>query len=82
MVPYIGFPTVKDLIQNAKAYREKSQESIKRNSHMNSNVGEVDQKAIDAVLVDFINYLSLRTGMDLALYTVDFLPDITVKPEP
>ena len=32
---------------------------------------EIDQKVIDAVLVDFINFIGFKHGIDYALYTSD-----------
>jgi hypothetical protein len=32
----------------------------------------VYQRHIDAVLVDFINYIGVKNGVDYALYTSDF----------
>lgn len=59
------------LITNAKAYRPLAGESVVRNSHMNelSKDEVIPQRHIDAILVDFINYVGFRQGMDLGLYT-------------
>jgi hypothetical protein len=32
---------------------------------------EIDQRVIDAVLVDFINFIGVKHGIDYALYTSD-----------
>ncbi len=56
----------------AKDYRKDAMESIKRNNHMNSATGrEIAQADIDALLVDFINFIGVRNGVDYALYTSD-----------
>jgi len=44
--------------------------SIKQNKHMNNYNGErISQNTIDAILVDFINYIAQEQGLDLGLYT-------------
>ena len=57
----------------AKKYRVEAKKSLQRNSHMNQlDEGEqVQQRIIDAVLVDFINYVGLKHGIDYAMYTKD-----------
>jgi ATP-dependent protease ClpP protease subunit len=57
----------------ADSYHVLSQESIKRNTHMNDVfIGEtVQQRHIDAVLVDFINFIAQKNCMDYGLYTKD-----------
>ena len=59
----------------AKEYRKQAQDSVERNRHMNQiEEGEqLQQRHIDAVLVDFINYIGLKHGMDYALYTKDII---------
>lgn len=59
----------------AKEYRKQAQDSVERNRHMNQiEEGEqLQQRHIDAVLVDFINYIGLKHGMDYALYTKDIM---------
>ncbi len=56
---------------HADNYRHTAQESLIRNTHMNELVeGEfILQRYIDAVLVDFINYIGVKHGVDYALYT-------------
>ena len=47
-------------------------ESVKRNSHMNEYKNEkVSQETVDAILVDFVNFLAGSQCIDLALYTKD-----------
>ena len=64
---------VLDLLKRyAQAYRLDCLSSLKRNSHMNQYSQEViRQSDIDAILVDFINYVGVRQGIDYALYAVD-----------
>ena len=54
-------------------YRKGSVESVKRNNHMSDlKPGEgVDERHIDAVLVDFMNYYAGRFGLDYGMYTAD-----------
>ena len=57
----------------AKAYRQTAAKSIERNRHMNEvELGEkLQQRHIDAVLVDFINYIATSHRIDYGLYTKD-----------
>jgi hypothetical protein len=49
--------------------------SVRRNNHMNDYKGEnVSQETLDAVLVDFVNFLGMQQGIDLAMYTSDLKP--------
>ena len=59
----------------AKKYRKEAQQSLERNRHMNQiEEGEqVQQRIIDAVLVDFINYVSMKHGIDYGIYTKDLM---------
>ena len=60
------------ITKNAKDYRGTAIESVARNNHMNEATGNsVDQKDIDAILVDFINYVGVKQGIDFALYATD-----------
>jgi hypothetical protein len=47
--------------------------SIKRNTHMNEITKDtvVDQKVVEAAIVDFINYMATIRGGDYGLYTRD-----------
>jgi hypothetical protein len=63
------------LVNRAKDYRREGIfESITRNSHTNKFDGVFNESLADAVLVDFVNYLGLTQGIDLALYTEDIVP--------
>lgn len=63
---------LKMLEENAKEYRKDAFSSIRRNNHMNKATGQdIDQRDIDALLVDFVNFVAMRQGVDLGLYTKD-----------
>lgn len=57
----------------AEEYRVEAQESLQRNNHMNEIEGgeKVQQRHIDAILVDFINHIAVKHGVDYGLYTKD-----------
>lgn len=59
------------LIDIVNDYREQGVlQSIEKNKHMNNYDGEkIKDTTIDAILVDFINYVATWQGLDLALYT-------------
>ena len=61
------------LVEYSKKYRTDASETIKRNSHMNDiNENDViDQRIVDAVLVDYINFIGHCHGIDYALYSDD-----------
>lgn len=53
-------------------YRLGAMESIRRNAYMNNHTGkDIAQDDVDAILVDFINFIAAKNGVDLALYTKD-----------
>ena len=54
----------------AKKYRKKCLISLKRNCHMSKYKGEkIEQSSIDAILVDFINFIGNDQGVDYGLCT-------------
>lgn len=56
----------------ADSYSNIAKESVVNNCHMNNLTNEeVSQDAVDAILVDFINYIGGNYGIDYALYTSD-----------
>ena len=60
------------LKKNAEDYREGAKDSLKRNNHMNAYKDEeLPQNVIDALLVDFINFVGTKQCIDYALYTSD-----------
>lgn len=61
------------LIKRAKEYSKDAQSSLVRNNHMNEiDDGEiVQQRIIDAVVVDYINFIGNKMCMDIALYVED-----------
>ena len=67
------------ITESAKRYRAGANSSILRNNHMNNiQEGEVvEQRVIDAVLVDFINHIGTERCVDYGLYTMD----LEKKPE-
>ena len=60
------------LCNYAKDYCPTAKESIIRNRHMNKLNGvEVSQNIIDALIVDFINFVGAMQNVDLGFYTKD-----------
>jgi hypothetical protein len=54
--------------------------SIKNNRHMNKFTGDyIDDEATKAILVDFINLLCYKQGIDLAMYTSDLKVAPTIE---
>jgi len=70
------------LVKYLRQYRSDGViESVKRNSHMNDYKGEkISQESIDAVLVDFVNFVGMQQGIDLALYAADLPLSPTASP--
>lgn len=66
-----------DLLQmvstNAAEYSLTANESIQRNGHMNIVDDNIDipQDKIEALLVDFVNFIGMKQGIDYAMYTSD-----------
>jgi len=68
--------TKKELLQMlcdyAKSYCPGAAMSIARNNHMNEYQGEdVPQILVDALIVDFVNFVAGEQCMDLGFYTKD-----------
>lgn len=60
------------LTNYAKEYTKDGVNSVNRNSHMNEIKNEdINQKQLDAAIVDYINYIGVRNCVDYALYTSD-----------
>ena len=60
------------LCDYSKSYCPTAKASIARNSHMNKYQGEyVPQVIIEVLIVDFVNFVGSKQGMDLGLYTRD-----------
>lgn len=61
------------LMKFAKEYcnEETLGESIDRNSHMNQFNGHADPELIKAVVVDYVNFVMYKQGVDLGFYTKD-----------
>ena len=67
------------LMQSLKRYHADSvKSSMIRNLHMSAcdpkSIRDASDDVLDAVLVDFVNYVCSRQGIDLALYTKDLKP--------
>ncbi len=60
---------------NVRTYRLDANDSLRRNSHMNANVmahrENIPQEVVDALLVDFINYVGVWQGVDYGMYVED-----------
>ena len=69
------------LINVAKDYKKEGiLESLKRNKHMSNYQGEhIKDTVIDALLVDFINYVGRFQGLDLGLYTKHLNEDVNTN---
>lgn len=64
------------LVGYAKAYRLDAKASLSRNRHMHEvMVFPIRPEEIDAVLVDYINFIANKHCMDLGLYTKDLSYD-------
>jgi hypothetical protein len=65
------------LERGAKEYRLDANVSLNRSIHMNDlkPMVNIPQKFIDALLVDFINFVGRYQGVDYALYTSDLIKD-------
>lgn len=69
------------LTEEAKEYRQNTLESLRRNRHMhNLSLADIQrleenqrlvQATIDAILVDFINFVGATQCVDYGLYTKD-----------
>lgn len=61
------------LTQHVKNYRKDAKKSLFRNNHMNdlTKGDKIPQKVIDALLVDFVNYVGMQHCVDWGLYTKD-----------
>jgi len=65
------------LTKYAKRYRKDAQKSLERNNHMNDiQEGElVQQRIIDAILVDYINFVGVQNCCDYAMCVSDLSKD-------
>ena len=61
------------LFVDAEQYIGGSKKSILRNTHMNNLKFDdhIRQDVIDAVVVDFINFVGGKRGVDVGMYTKD-----------
>ena len=62
---------IKTLEDSAKTYIKGGVASVTRNYHMNqlTPIDEIQQKVLEAIVVDFINYTAAQRFMDLGLTT-------------
>ena len=60
------------LERNLRGYRLSANDSLRRNEPMNDYVlkgkKDIPQEIIDALLVDFVNYVGTWQGLDYGLY--------------
>ncbi len=60
----------------AKDYRRSANASLRRNGHMNGEVmndrKDLPQEVVDALIVDFINYVGSRQGLDYGMHVKHF----------
>ena len=56
-------------------YNKSAPESVVKNHHMNQLDADavVDKTVSDAVVIDFINYIGVRMGVEYAMYTSDLV---------
>jgi hypothetical protein len=63
------------LIRHAKEYRVDRLSSLARNTHMHDVTLEAlaatSPDVLDAVMVDYLNFVAARQGVDLGLYAED-----------
>lgn len=77
IVQQTNFPRALDVINKtveyANEYHVDAQSSLERNNHMNEiQDGEkVAQRFVDATLVDFINFIGMKHGIDYGMYSKD-----------
>ena len=72
------------LVKFGKDYRTKiGTAGVVRNKHMNDYRGEEPpQELVDAIVVDFINYIGVRNCVDYALYAKDLSETETENVQP
>lgn len=65
------------LVKNAIDYRAQRFASLARNTHMHDAtleaIAATKPDILDAVMVDFLNFIAARQGIDLALYAEDIV---------
>lgn len=64
---------------NIREYRQNANKSLRINGHMNNQVMDgrenIPQEVVDALLVDFLNYLGADQGVDYGMYTCHLKED-------
>jgi len=78
---YKTIDLLNSLVNYTKKYRLGCEESVLRNKHMNGLDGneKIEQKVVDAILVDFINFIGANHSVDYVLYTNDLEEDETLN---
>lgn len=71
---------IEHITEAIEKYRLDSNSSIHRHSHMNDIEPEdyVEQRIVDAILVDFVNFIAGKMGVDYGIYTRDLKKDKNV----
>jgi len=61
------------LIEYGQKYTSEAIESVKRNRHMNDlgNDDLISQDIVNALIVDFINFIGIKNGIDVGMYVKD-----------
>lgn len=69
----IVYEYLESLAKHAKAYVKNGVKYVKQNCHMNEITPDdnITQEQMEAVVVDFINFVGARQGVDFAMYTSD-----------
>ncbi|MDO8571687.1 MAG: hypothetical protein Q7R79_03330, partial [bacterium] len=77
------------LTEESKKYRQTALSSLERNGHMNdlskedisklNTDGQLIQRVVDALLVDFINFVGVNQCVDYGLYTKDLSEEVTME---
>jgi hypothetical protein len=63
--------------QDAKEYYKDAKDSIIRNKGMNNLKGDeiIDKNIVEATIVDFINFLGYKQGLDYGMYVKHLYED-------
>ncbi len=72
LLPATNGELVTDLVEKAKEYSSDALGSLQRNQPLHQHpTGNLPQVDIDAILVDFVNYVAYQRGIDLAFKRED-----------
>lgn len=66
-----AFMSVIEMI--SRDYYKDAPQSILRNNHMNNLKGDevINKDVVEAVIVDFINFIGMKQGLDYGMYIKD-----------